>query len=1174
MNTASIGSLKVTNVVILFLLLFPLFVTVNDPPLSNVLEINNLEKKVRSLATHPSVSNELPIVNSQIESFTTGEQEIPFISEQNTSVNLTSKSLISINSSETSEIIVDSTPIYSSFIIHSAPSESNNSWINNIEPDYGEVEVSQNLAAVIPYYRLNFSENNVTPVSGITNIDFNVTAIPSPHNHLTEFSFGYRIPSIGPELMNETHSLVLELRFNNASLNFIISDKGSYFGDPIEENIYKPSSTSLYIFCNETNQFDWIIKYYNITHLITQYFLPSEYSMFSQLNTVFCYMFAFIPEFDISLDIKDINFTTSLAPNESAVTYTIAGSVIQSENGSIKQIFSGNNISIQVVENSPWQLHQLTKFFVVITRSLECFTRPRMTFWNNTIIQVNVNLSIPQLISPYLVNLLFITLPLDWILLDDFHSSISFETLETLEILSDNITGLLYRFSIQDLNSLSLQFDVPNYIQNIDAPIIISYYEIVQITGSLIQTSTGILHLYLMNQTVFHHDNTVCMVNGSFMFSMMSIDDNFPLGEINLVVNLSSLYQYGMYQQIVHIHSGEESTAQINLITPESIEIYQFDPIFLNLSLEKDGQKYAEEPAIVILVIGELIHQLSRSFNGFFSLMLNHVTWPPQQSNLSIIASNEEDFFASKILNITIYPVVVSWDIQGIPPELNPNTNLTLRVNMFITPQEGGTNWPLSEVDITIWINSTMINQYQTNLFGYVDVTITNSNYAVSNLLNLIIVSELENIILMMNTFTISISNDTIETGRFHPNLNEIVRAPIISNKSFFYMVNVTYPSNGSLWFISSDNYQGIPKSAYLLRNDFVLEIAITDQLIYCDLLSDPTQNDTIVLEFHGPIAIFSILEETSSVQLHIECYSNFTISDYSLFLDLDFIKFAVNKIILRDFLKRDISYKFDFELIDSYLYVKHLSLISGILANYYLEIQFEIPQIETMTEFKESYAYDEPIVGKWRFSCESEFSYAVSYTISNTHKSECQNTTLYPLTNNTYIVEAFFQKFKWNSSVIVALKLNFSNGALSTSADQMFTIIDPYPPDYSYYLEPHERTINLHIITSEPDTGSGIRNITCTYLGFKYNSTVLSPNHHFIEFPLGESQFGVIDIIISDWAGNENSFSIDLMSEMGSPNVRESYDPSIFFPSLFSLMVISGIIAIKFVRKRQNSIL
>ncbi|MHA2290379.1 MAG: hypothetical protein ACXABG_16455, partial [Promethearchaeota archaeon] len=152
--------------------------------------------------------------------------------------------------------------------------------------------------------------------------------------------------------------------------------------------------------------------------------------------------------------------------------------------------------------------------------------------------------------------------------------------------------------------------------------------------------------------------------------------------------------------------------------------------------------------------------------------------------------------------------------------------------------------------------------------------------------------------------------------------------------------------------------------------------------------------------------------------------------------------------------------------------------------------------------------------------------------------------------------------------------KLNFSNGALSQSPEESFSIVDPFPPSYLYYLETSEKAINLHLITSEPDSGSGIRNISCTYFGIRYNSSTLDTNHFLIEIPFDYSQFGEIFIIISDWAGNEISFFIDLGNELESQTTRDKLDLSIFLPSLLSIMTICGIFTSKFVRRRQSSIL
>ncbi len=1165
---------NIKSLLILFLFIFSVGVTITKSPVPSSINIHEYENRIKSLTHDPKLSNYSPRILTDIHSNSTESFQIPYTSNQNVSINVTSKKLVSINSSSTNDIVIRSTPQSSSFNIHSVVTEEKISWQNNIEPDYGEVDVIQNLSASTPYYRLNFSENNVTPVSGITNVDFNITSNPDPYNFSTNFLFRYRISHIDSGLINEDHSLVLELRFNNASLNFIIADKGSYFGAPLENNIYKPSTNSLYILCNETDQSNWITELYNITYLITQYFLPTEYTMFMNLKTVFCYMFAFIPEYSISLDIQETSYSTVLPANESAVNYTINEKTIQSDNGSLVYEIIGGNVSLFLEESSIWQKYQLTNFNVEINREVVIFTQPRVVQWNNSYVKVNLTLSIPQLIPFQVSNKLYLNLPMDWALINNLNSSVSFVTLGLLEIAPDNTTCLIYRFSVENLKFLILQFATPNYIQDIEVPTILSYNEVVQVEGRLIHSISNTLHLYLLNETVFHHTTTTCMLNGSFMFPMINIDDHYPIGMIELLVNISSSYRFGLYRQILHIHSGETGITSINLLTSENIELYQYDPLFLNLSLEKNGQKYIESSVLVIAVLGESIHQFNQSINGFFHLLITHVLWPSQQNNLTVIASNGEDFFASKRIAITIFPVVVDWDIQGVPTEFNPIINLSLQINMFVSPQEGGTNWPLSEVKLTYWINSSMTQECYTNDFGYSNVIIPTNTYTTAKILNLLVIAHLKNTFLKMDLFSISVSNFSNESDRVHPNLNEIMRDPVYSNKSFFIFYNIIYPENGSLWIISSNKYPNPPISAFLLRDNYILEITINSQSITWDLISNPSNNDTLVLEFQGPTITYSLSNKPSSYDLHLECLSDFTISNYCIALNLDFIKFPLSNITLRDFLRRDISDKFVIELIGSYLYLKDLNIINGIIVNYYLEIQFEIPQVEILSNFQESYAYNETIVGKWRFSTSTEFSYKVSYTLQNRFHSECRNTSFYSLMNNTYIIEAHFQNFKWNTTVNVTLEVIFSNGFHSISPEQMFSIIDPFPPEYSYFIDFRDESFDLHLLVSESDEGSGVHEIDCTYFGIQYNSTLLTPGHHLFEIPFEESQIGKINVLISDKAGNNSSFTIDLNLEIEFPSSKDKADPSIFLPSVLSLLIISVIFSVKFVRRRQKSIL
>ncbi len=1159
---------------ILLIIICPVFILFNGPPNANVTETKPKLKKLETLSFIPDNSEKRPRISSRILSNTSEDIRIPYTTQQSTSINLTSKNLFFFNSSYSSNISLESTPKSSSFNIHSVPIDENFSWKNNVEPDYGEVEVFKNLTDPIPHYRLNFSENNVTPVSGITNIDFNVTTNPFLCNYSTKFSFGYRIPFFDSRLVDEVHSLVLELRFNNGSLNFILADKGSHFGDPLEPSIYKPGSNALYILCNESDQSNWITNTYNISHLITRYFLPSEYSMFSQINSVFCYMFAFIPEFDVSLDIMGINYTSTLLPNESSVTYHINDVIIHSENVSLKYDLFSDNVSIQVIENSLWNSYQSTQFNLTITRTYEEYCSPSILSWNNSFVQISMNLSIPHLFLLPLSSHLLFKLPIDWTFLENSNNTASFEILENSEIPPDDVTRFFYRFSTENNNYLVLRFETPNYVETVTNPTIISSNEWFQISGKLLHSIPGILNLYLMNQTIFYYDTTVCMLNGSFLFPMGYLDDQFPTGAINLLVNLSSQYQFGFYQQIVHIYSEEIENYQIKLHTPENMEVFQYDPLFINLSLYKNHQQYLNSDILVIAVLNDFIHEFDEVSNGFYNLIVNHIIWPPQKWNLTIIASNGVDFHASKKINLTIFPVQVSWDIQGIPENLNPNDNISIHVNMYITPHEGGTNWPLCKADLKVWINNTLMQYSQTDNFGYANIFIPTNGFNSSKLLNMILVAQIEDKILKMNTTSISVSTNSTPYDRIQPLIDKIGKTPIKSNSTFYHIYNVTYPINGTSWYISLNKFLNKPITAYLIRNDFVFELDVNDQSLTWDLSTNPFVNDTLVVEFQGPTVLSTVSEDSLSYEIHIECLSNGTIMNYSIVLELDFIKFPLKEIYIRDFLNRDITSKFEIEIIDSFLYLRNLSIISNVAVEYFVLVHFEVPAIDLLTNLKELYAYNESIIGRWRFSTTADFSFRVIYTLQDEYVSECRNTTLQSLMNDTYIVEAFFQNFKWNSTVIVAMELKFSDETHSISSEQTFTIMDPFSPKYSYYLDSNNNDIYLHLFTSEPELSSGVKEITCTYLGSHYSPIKLTSNHHLIEFQNAYSQNGKINVTISDWAGNTISFYIDLMLEMDSRRSRSIIDPTIFLPSIFSLLVISAIFSFRFIRKRQNAIL
>ncbi|MFX0185878.1 MAG: hypothetical protein ACFE95_22570, partial [Candidatus Hodarchaeota archaeon] len=192
-----------------------------------------------------------------LNNLTSNNEPVEYKVEQGVQFNLkTSQSKQMLSASETN-VSIESNVINSSYLILSNAEDGSNDWKNNIEPDYGIVNLTKINMGNNAFYRLNFTENNQTPASGITNIKFNVSSNPSPANFPTVISFDFQIPKFSPELINSSHTLALEFRFNNASINFILSDFGSNLGELLEENVTKPlGSDSLYILCNESAPLD------------------------------------------------------------------------------------------------------------------------------------------------------------------------------------------------------------------------------------------------------------------------------------------------------------------------------------------------------------------------------------------------------------------------------------------------------------------------------------------------------------------------------------------------------------------------------------------------------------------------------------------------------------------------------------------------------------------------------------------------------------------------------------------------------------------------------------------------------------------------------------------------------------------------------------------------------
>jgi hypothetical protein len=259
---------------------------------------------------------------------------------------------------------------------------------------------------------------------------------------------------------------------------------------------------------------------------------------------------------------------------------------------------------------------------------------------------------------------------------------------------------------------------------------------------------------------------------------------------------------------------------------------------------------------------------------------------------------------------------------------------------------------------------------------------------------------------------------------------------------------------NASQWYTILEGVDSNPISAHLLRDDYALELTIINSFLIWNLQSNTSNNDIIVLEYSGPNTHYTIYEEINKYLIHMECYSNYSIGNYTFQLDLSFIEFPISTISLLDFLKHNITDKFDIQIEGSIVYLRNLNILSGIKVNYYLQVDIIIPTIEILDSFREHYSYSEEIIGRWRFTTGGSFSYGVFYSVSKSFRSECTKTTLVDFANDTYIVEASLPSLGWNSNVSVEMELFLNRGSTASCPSQNFTISDPYPPEVSYYLE------------------------------------------------------------------------------------------------------------------------
>ncbi len=1115
--------------------------------------------------------------NFEINKLITNEEQIQYYVEQGTQFNLKNHQMKNMVSNSYTNVSIKSEVINSSFQIFSTGNSSGNKWQNDIEPDYGDVNVSTILSENTNVFRLNFSENVETPASGITNTEFLVSSNPDVFNYPTIISFDFRIPFLTPALINSPHTLGLEFRYNNGSITFILSDFGGNLGEILEENVTRPNGSDLlYILCNETAPFGWRHISYNITKLINTYFFSEENSKFSSLETLFCYMITFTPEYKLTLDINNLEYLTPLLPCP-PINYSIGETSIFTSNGSLSFDSTLGNFTFTAYESSSWKNNSQTYLEVNITRtkSLESFYFVKD--WNETKIRINLYVDIPNILEAASSSIIGIILPSDWININIINQSIKFEFTNKTQILNEFILGYLYRADIYGINWGVIEAWSPNYFTNIVVPTDVSRNDVIQVRGDLRYPLLGNINLYYYNESFLFHQTTLPMINSTFFFPTITITEQFPIGILHLTLNWSNSWEYGIYEKLVYVHEEVCSNSIILFKSSQNVNIYRFEPLLINLSLLKDGNKYFTNSTLVFLIKGYECLFFSQMSHNDFILNVSHIIWDPGDYTLDVIASDGNLFFAKDVISITVKPASIFWSFENLQTTLLKNESISFRLYSYIHFQGEEYFQTLSGLNIRIWINDTVISNFQTNLKGFADINFDFEYPIPMEFLQVAVDGMLEGEVFKLQTLLFCISNETALGGGERAYIREIMRSPIRVNETFFIYYHIEYLNNNSNWFVPIESFSDLILAAYILRDNYVVGTNIDNHMLIWTLEANQSRlNDILVLELPCPTIL--VIKEVISrkFRIRLEAYSEITINNYSIEIDLKFLGFPFANITLLDSLNRDITHLFKMTIAGSTVSLFQLNTISGLEMCYFLEGYLQELEIIIKKPFQSFYVYNESISGSWEINTPINYSYLVLCTINDLRSWECYNTSLKTFSNASSLITAFLSPQRWNTSISIQLMVNYFDDLIIASLMQNFTISDPFAPTLDYSVQSMVDIIRIHTFVFEPEMASGIKNISLTLEDQSIASISFSLNHYVFEIPVRTIDSYFITVSVFDWAGNEKSSEvIDIKGIIsGSSSLSNMITSEFFFPILLSLVIISGILIARMIRKRKTSIL
>ncbi len=1097
----------------------------------------------------------------KISQITSSDNYLSYNMKQGTDFILEAYKNKEIMSNFNTNISIRSEILNSSFKITSNKGNNSNEW----EKGLGDINITEIISEEGNFSQFDLSSHNEQS-SFVINTKFNNLIAPDVINYSTNFSFDFRILEFNESLFQSITTLGLELRFNIASIRFILLSYGV--------NVSTRQYDSLYILCNETPPFDWKHTSYNLTQLISTYF-SQEYYKFSSLEALELYMDTNSSDINITLDIGNLEYSAVLFKNI-PITYTLGGTILTSDTGILTFDSTLGNFTLFANDTSPWSSDSRTFLKFNITRVLDLKARCLVEDWNDSFVTVRSSLNFPQVIENASSSIIHMILPSDWTNIHYINETTEFVLQNQSQWLNDHVLGLLYRNNVLGIDYAILESLAPNYMTNISVPMDISRNDVIEIRGDLRYPILEYVNVYLHNNSFLFHRMTLPMVNSTFVFYNIEIGEQFPIGMMYLTLNWTNACEFGKYQKLVYIHEETSDLAIIQVHSSRNISLYRFEHFFLNLSLYLGNNPYWTNTTFVFLIKGTDFLYLSRLSQNRFYLNISITLWDPGEYLLQIVASDNDKFFATETINVIVKPASIFWNFENLQHELDPRDNITFRLYSFIYPQGGDNYKTLSRLNIKIWINETIVASYESNSEGIVDINFEYTKLDVGNWLYVVVGGIVEEKIVKLQSLSFYISNTTGIPDSKRAYIYEITKSPIKTNSTFFVYYRIEYSSNDTSWYTPIGSYEDSTVSAHILRGNYVIGTHIENQMIHWILNANSTIIDTLVLELTSPIAYIRIKSISKKFCIELETFSDITINNYTIELDLFFLGFPFSNLSLFDSIYREITNNYLFIRFGTRVQISNFNIIGGISIFYYLEGYLQNVILNVNQAFQKDYYYNETITGSWKIYAPIEFIYSVHYNLLGLDLITCYNTSVKELQNSSSVITAFLPNQQWNKTVSVYIKVVFFSNLVLVSPVQTFSIIDPFPPLLDYSFEVKTNTLLIHAFVHEPEDASGIKDVLLRIEEDNYTFNSISHNHYIINFPEKQIKLKLARIVTADWAGNIKSSEFLEIDEflIYSQSVFDIFDPQLFFPISFSLIALGGIGISRMIRKRKASIL